>query len=70
MKRPWHSWCFLRRSSSRTRALPAGDIPTGVPNELSAQEVPYEMLLGIHRSTILPDSAGPLQQRLQRTSNR
>ena len=31
----------------------------GVPNELSAEEVPYELLLGIHRSTILTDSAGP-----------
>jgi SagB-type dehydrogenase family enzyme len=27
----------------------------GVPNELSVEEVPYELLLGIHRSTILPD---------------
>jgi SagB-type dehydrogenase family enzyme len=51
----------LQGSSSRTRALPRETF-TGVPNELSAQEVPYEMLLGIHRSTILPDSAGPLQQ--------
>jgi SagB-type dehydrogenase family enzyme len=29
----------------------------GVPNELSVEEVPYELLLGIHRSTILPDIA-------------
>ena len=32
----------------------------GVPNNLSTQEVPYELLLGIQRSTILPDPAGPL----------
>jgi SagB-type dehydrogenase family enzyme len=31
----------------------------GVPNELSVEEVPYELLLGIHRSTILPDTADP-----------
>jgi SagB-type dehydrogenase family enzyme len=29
----------------------------GVPNELSAEELPYEVLLGFHRSTMLPDSA-------------
>src|SRR5882762_5721404 len=29
----------------------------GVPNELSAEEVPYELLLGIHRSTILNEAA-------------
>jgi SagB-type dehydrogenase family enzyme len=29
----------------------------GVPNELSADEVPYELLLGIHRSTILNEAA-------------
>ena len=32
----------------------------GTPNELSEEEVPYELLLGMHRATILPDSAGPL----------
>ena len=32
----------------------------GVPNKLSTEEVPYELLPGIHRSTILPDPAGPL----------
>ncbi len=34
--------------------------PAGVPNELSAEEVPYYLLLGMHRSTMLPDPAGPL----------
>jgi SagB-type dehydrogenase family enzyme len=32
----------------------------GIPNELSPDEVRYELLLGIHTSTILPDPAGPL----------
>ena len=32
----------------------------GVPNELSAEEVRYELLLGVHASTFLPDPAGPL----------
>jgi SagB-type dehydrogenase family enzyme len=32
----------------------------GVPSELSAEEVRYELLLGIHASTVLPDPAGPL----------
>jgi SagB-type dehydrogenase family enzyme len=34
--------------------------PAGVPNELSAEEVPYDLLLGMHRSTVLPDLLGPL----------
>jgi SagB-type dehydrogenase family enzyme len=33
---------------------------TGIPNELSAEEVRYKLLLGIHASTVLPDPAGPL----------
>jgi SagB-type dehydrogenase family enzyme len=32
----------------------------GIPSELSAEEVRYELLLGIHASTVLPDPAGPL----------
>ncbi|MBZ5662180.1 MAG: SagB/ThcOx family dehydrogenase [Acidobacteriia bacterium] len=31
----------------------------GIPNELSGDEIPYELLLEIHRATILPDPAGP-----------
>ncbi len=31
----------------------------GIPNDLSAEEVPYELLLGIHCATILPDPLGP-----------
>jgi SagB-type dehydrogenase family enzyme len=32
----------------------------GIPNELSPQEIPYELLLDIHCATILPDSVSPL----------
>jgi len=32
----------------------------GIPNDLSAEEVRYELLLGMHASTVLPDPAGPL----------
>jgi SagB-type dehydrogenase family enzyme len=31
---------------------------TGIPNELSPEEIRYELLLGIHASTVLPDPAG------------
>jgi SagB-type dehydrogenase family enzyme len=34
----------------------------GVPNELSAEEVAYPLLLGMHRSTVLPDPPGPPSQ--------
>jgi SagB-type dehydrogenase family enzyme len=32
----------------------------GIPNELSAEEIRYDLLLGIHASSVLPDPAGPL----------
>jgi len=32
----------------------------GIPTELSKEEVRYELLLGIHASTVLPEPAGPL----------
>src|SRR5216683_7436000 len=41
---------------SATREQPV----TGIPNELSSEEVRYELLLGIHASTVLPDPAGAL----------
>ena len=44
-----------RSSSGRLRATPEETL-AGIPNELSTEEVPYELLLGIHRSTILPDT--------------
>jgi SagB-type dehydrogenase family enzyme len=47
------------RASGRLPAAPQQK-PAGVPNELSAEEVPYDLLLGMHRSTILPDPAGAL----------
>ena len=30
---------------------------SGTPNELSSEEIPYELLLGMHRATLLPDSS-------------
>jgi len=32
----------------------------GIPNELSPEEIRYELLLAMHASTVLPDPAGPL----------
>lgn len=49
---------FAPKSSSGQTPVFLQETFTGVPNELSTDEVPYEVLLGIHRSTILPDSAG------------
>ena len=42
--------------------LPAATVQplVGTPNELSEEEVRYELLLGIHTATVLPDPAGPL----------
>ena len=45
--------------SGRLPAPPQQEL-AGVPNELSAEEVPYYLLLGVHRSTILCDPLGPL----------
>ncbi len=45
-----------KHSSGKTPTLPQETF-RGVPNELSAEEVPYEALLSFHRSTMLPDSA-------------
>jgi len=45
--------------SGRLSAQPQQE-PEGVPNELSSEEVPYDLLLGMHRSTILSDPVGPL----------
>lgn len=43
----------------RLAAQPQQD-PVGVPNELSPEEVPYDLLLGMHRATILYDPVGPV----------
>ncbi len=32
----------------------------GTPNVLSAEAVPYHLLIGMHQSTLLPDPAGPV----------
>jgi SagB-type dehydrogenase family enzyme len=45
--------------SSEVPALPVERV-AGSPNELSAEEVRYELLLGMHALTILPDPAGAL----------
>jgi len=50
---------FLAESPSGRLHTPP-QLPMGVPNELSAEEVPYHALLEMHRATILPDPAGPL----------
>jgi SagB-type dehydrogenase family enzyme len=47
------------RQAERIVAEPQKN-PAGTPNELSAEEIPYHLLLGMHRSTLLPDPAGPL----------
>jgi SagB-type dehydrogenase family enzyme len=46
---------------------PPGQLPSpplqelaGIPNRLSAEEFPYELLLGMHSSTILTDPVGPV----------
>ena len=49
-----------RPSPSGRLSTPPQQEPAGIPNQLSAEEVPYDLLLGMHRSTILPDPPGPL----------
>jgi len=51
---------FRSKSSSELAHSPRGKEFLGIPNELSAQEIPYELLLEIHCATILPDSVGPV----------
>jgi SagB-type dehydrogenase family enzyme len=48
---------FPSKSSSGEIRSPPQETFVGVPNELSADEVPYELVLGIHRSTILNEAA-------------
>ncbi|MFZ0821564.1 MAG: SagB/ThcOx family dehydrogenase [Candidatus Acidiferrales bacterium] len=53
---------FLVFPAPRTRAeqtSPPTQAPAGDPNILSAEEIDYELLLGMHRSTILTDPVGP-----------
>ncbi len=48
-----------RNSSVGFSATPVHPV-AGIPSELSAEEVRYELLLGIHASTVLPEPAGLL----------
>jgi len=52
---------FPSKSSSGRLPAPPAETFAGIPNDLSAEEVPYNLLLEMHRSTILPDPAGPLR---------
>jgi SagB-type dehydrogenase family enzyme len=52
---------FPSKCSGRRNFIPPQEMFAGVPNELSSEEVPYHLLLGIHRSTILSDTARPPQ---------
>jgi SagB-type dehydrogenase family enzyme len=49
---------FPSQSAPGRLPVPPQQEPAGVPNELSAEEVPYNLLLGMHRSTILTDPVG------------
>lgn len=53
--------------SGAAHASPSHPVPgqiaellPSIPNELSEEEVPYYLLLGMHRSTVLPEGAGPV----------
>jgi SagB-type dehydrogenase family enzyme len=52
---------FPTKHSGGENSVSLQDTFAGVPNELSSEEVPYELLLGMHRSTILSDTARPPQ---------
>jgi SagB-type dehydrogenase family enzyme len=51
---------FSAQNTSTGVPVPPVEKISGIPNELSAEEVRYELLLGMHASTVLPDPAGPL----------
>src|ERR1700722_5708379 len=50
---------FSSRKNDGESVNAAVEAAAGIPNELSAQEVRYELLLGIHASTVLRDPPGP-----------
>jgi len=52
---------FPSTGSGARNVIPPKETFAGVPNELSSEEVPYKLLLGMHRSTLLSDAARPLQ---------
>ena len=51
----------MRKSSAGFSSEPA-EAFAGIPNELSPEEIRYDLLLEVHGSTVLPDPAGPLPQ--------
>jgi SagB-type dehydrogenase family enzyme len=51
---------FPAQNTSIGLPVPHVEKVAGIPNELSSEEGRYELLLGIHASTVLPDPAGPL----------
>jgi SagB-type dehydrogenase family enzyme len=50
---------FPSKSFSGRFPAPPPETFAGIPNALSTEEVPYELLLDIHRSTMLSDPAAP-----------
>ena len=56
---------FPQKSFSEPASAPLQETFAGVPNELSDEEVPYKLLLGMHCATILPDPAGPLPKSIK-----
>jgi SagB-type dehydrogenase family enzyme len=51
---------FPPQNNSATHSAAPVEPVAGIPNELSPEEVLYDLLLGIHASTVLPEPAGPL----------
>jgi SagB-type dehydrogenase family enzyme len=51
---------FPPRKSSTALSGASVEPFAGIPNELSPEEVHYDLLLGMHASTVLPESAGPV----------
>ncbi len=49
---------FGNMAGPRPSSLKAAQLAPSIPNELSEAEVPYHLLLGMHRSTVLPEPAG------------
>jgi SagB-type dehydrogenase family enzyme len=52
---------FRSKSAGAQKSILPRKTFAGVPNELSPEEIPYELLLGVHRATILPDDWRPRQ---------
>jgi SagB-type dehydrogenase family enzyme len=61
---PMISLVFPSGSASTRSSSPPSELLPQIPNELSADEVPYKLLLEMHRATILPDPPDPLPSAL------